>query len=189
MSKQRSAEDWVQAATRALAAQGIDAVRVERLAADLGVTKGSFYWHFADLAALRAAVLATWEARATTEIIERVEERGGDAADKLRRLGEIVFGGEGALERQVRAWAAQDMGAAAAQDRVDQRRIAYVEGLFEEAGLPAETAAVRALFLYQALVGQFTLGKRRALGSEAVADIAGLLLTKPRAAARRRSGQ
>jgi AcrR family transcriptional regulator len=108
MSKQRSAEDWVQAATRALAAQGIDAVRVERLAADLGVTKGSFYWHFADLAALRAAVLATWEARATTEIIERVEERGGDAADKLRRLGEIVFGGEGALERQVRAWAAQD---------------------------------------------------------------------------------
>ncbi len=189
MSKQKSAGDWVKAATRALAAHGVDAVRVERLATDLGVTKGSFYWHFADLAALRASVLATWEARATTEIIERVEERGGGAAEKLRRLGEIVFGGEGALERQVRAWAAQDTAAAAVQDRVDQRRIAYVEARFVEAGLPAQTAAVRALFLYQALVGQFTLPKRRALGKEAVAEIVGLLLGKPRAAARRPSGQ
>lgn len=175
MTRQRVAGDWVQAATRALAAHGIEAVRVERLAADLGVTKGSFYWHFADLAALKAAILETWEARATGAIIDRIESAGGGAEEKLGRLGDIVFSAEGSLERQVRAWAAQDAAAATVQDRVDARRIAYVQTLFIAAGLEAEAARLRALLLYQALVGQFTLGKRRGLGKEDIAVAVELL--------------
>ena len=54
--------DWVQAALSRLREQGIDAVRVELLARDLGVSKGSFYWHFHDRAALLEALLGLWEA-------------------------------------------------------------------------------------------------------------------------------
>ena len=49
-------EDWVMAGFRALAADGPQAVRAETLARGLGATKGSFYWHFKDLAALHQAM-------------------------------------------------------------------------------------------------------------------------------------
>lgn len=185
MSGQRSAEDWVKAATRALARHGIDAVRIERLAADMTVTKGSFYWHFKDLAALRTAVLASWEKRATSAVIDRVEASGGSGGDKLLRLAELVFSAEGALERQVRAWAAQDKAAAMVQHRVDMRRSAYVESLFVAAGLAPTDARLRAMLLYQALVGHFTLQRRQALGTDDIRDVVGLLLQAPSAAEKR----
>ena len=70
---------WVDAALRAFADGGPEAVRVEPLAKALGVTRGGFYWHFADRAALLDELLDTWERRSTDEVLERVESAGGDA--------------------------------------------------------------------------------------------------------------
>jgi AcrR family transcriptional regulator len=67
-----SRDDWVEAALRALTFEGLAGVSVEPLARALGVTKGSFYWHFPDRAALVAATLELWEQRETTEVIERI---------------------------------------------------------------------------------------------------------------------
>ena len=63
---------------RALAAGRPDAVRVEPLAKALGVTRGGFYWHFADRRALLDEMLDTWERATIDEVIERVEGQGGD---------------------------------------------------------------------------------------------------------------
>jgi len=150
--------DWIHAGFAMLASGGIDAVRVERLAGALAVTKGSFYWHFRDRPALLAAMLEAWQAEATSDIITRVEAKGGDAAARLASLLSIVFRSDGRLEMAVRDWASRDEGARAAQMIVDQRRLAYVETLFLDLGFGAAEALARARFAYQALIGQFSLG-------------------------------
>ncbi|HLZ66647.1 MAG TPA: TetR family transcriptional regulator [Aliidongia sp.] len=150
-------QDWLTAALGALARDGVATLRVEPLAKRLGVTKGSFYWHFADRAALLAAVLEEWERRATDAVIVEVEAAGGDAAAKLAGLFQITAAADGRLERAVRAWAASDAAAAAVQGRVDARRHAYLDAQFAALGFPADEAAARARIAYQAVVGRFAL--------------------------------
>ena len=79
-----SYDAWVDAGLNALAVGGPELVRVESVAAALGVTKGGFYHHFADRRALLAAMLARWESLLVDHAIEVVEDRGGDARDRLR---------------------------------------------------------------------------------------------------------
>ena len=158
MNKRLGRQQWIDAALRALSQQGVDGVRVERLAEALKVTKGSFYWHFTDRNALIEALLEAWKARATGDIIVMVEARGGDAGNRLRTLARTVFNADGRLDRQIRAWAANDPMARAAQDDIDRRRISYLEGLFAELGFSPIEASARATFIYHALIGQFTMG-------------------------------
>src|SRR5689334_10739231 len=82
------AEAWVTAAFDALAEGGIDAVRVEPLAKALAITKGSFYWHFADRRALIDAMLTTWAEGRIAAIREQAEDRGEPAA-VLRMLADL----------------------------------------------------------------------------------------------------
>ena len=98
---------WVHAALQALAAGGPDAVRVETLAVSLGVSKGGFYWHFADRQALLEEMLDTWEKTGTEDIIARVAGHPGDARAKLQKLFDITSSPEGlAVELAVRDWSA-----------------------------------------------------------------------------------
>ena len=79
---------WVHAALQALAAGGPDAVRVEALAVSLGVSKGGFYWHFADRQALLEEMLDTWEKAGTGDIIARAGSQPGDPRAKLQQFFE-----------------------------------------------------------------------------------------------------
>src|SRR5215203_785743 len=85
------AEDWVRAAYSAMTEGGIEAVAVEPLARKLGVTKGSFYWHFEDRKALLEATLGRWE-KEFTEARIAAARQGADPRVRLIRLGEEVFG-------------------------------------------------------------------------------------------------
>jgi AcrR family transcriptional regulator len=101
---------WIEEGLRALAAGGPDAVRIERLAQALGVTRGGFYWHFADRRALLDEMLDTWERATTDQIMERVESEGGDARAKLRRTFALISAGDGllAVDLAVRDWSRHD---------------------------------------------------------------------------------
>lgn len=165
---------WIAAGLTMLADGGVDAVRVERLAAALSVTKGSFYWHFRDRGDLLKAMLVAWEAEATGDIIARVEARGGDAATRLRSLFSVVVRSDGRLDMAVRDWAGRDEAARLAQEAVDDRRLGYVEALFGELGFSERQAAARARFAYQALIGQFRMGGPPA--DQRVADMVGIIL-------------
>lgn len=125
---------WIDEGLRALAAGGPDAVRVEPLAQALGVTKGGFYWHFADRGALLAEMLDRWEHVMVDEVIERVEAAGGDAATRLRRLFGLGADVDDllAIELAIRDWARRDTDVAARVRRVDNRRMDYLRGLFGE---------------------------------------------------------
>lgn len=152
MSDQLSANDWVDAGLKALASRGFTALKAEPLAKALRVSRGSFYWHFADIAAFHAAILARWHEVAAEQIITNVEAASKDQ-DPLALLLRRVFGERLTLERAVRTWASVDPAARAAVQTIDRRRLSYVEGLLAQSGLPAEPARARAQILYWAFLG------------------------------------
>ncbi|RKT55871.1 TetR family transcriptional regulator [Saccharothrix australiensis] len=140
---------------RVLAEDGAPALTVERLSGRLGVTKGSFYHHFKGMGGFKQDLLAHFEAECTTGYIERAEQGGGTARDRVERLMRLVLAdGEDRppLEPAMRAWALQDADVRAAQERVDRERIAYLAGLWAAIG-PAEDALPTARLLYLVLVG------------------------------------
>jgi AcrR family transcriptional regulator len=141
---------WIDEGLRALAAGGPDAVRVEPLARVLGVTRGGFYWHFADRTALLEEMLDTWERTSVDEVIAHVEGRGGDAQARLRRLSALA-GGSGDLlpiDLAVRDWSRRDESVAARLRRVDDRRMAYLRTLFAGLGLEPDEVESRSLLVF-----------------------------------------
>jgi AcrR family transcriptional regulator len=164
-SAQLSAADWTQAALAALARGGLAAVSVEPLAKQLGTTKGSFYWHFADRNALIAAALELWESQSTDLVIAAVE-RKGDAEARLRDLLRIAFTaagsgtepGTGAVELALQASADHPL-VAATLARVTERRLAYLTALFTELGMSPARARDRGLLAYTAFLGHAQLAR------------------------------
>src|SRR5215475_3152441 len=151
MTEQLSADDWIDQGLRALARHGFTALKADPLAKAMGVSRGSFYWHFADIGAFHAAILKRWGEVAAEQIIADVEAEG--AAEPLRSLLHRTFGARLNLERAVRNWAAFDGNAQAAVRAIDRRRLDYIEGLLVRHGLSAATAQARAQILYWTFLG------------------------------------
>ncbi|MET0235002.1 MAG: TetR/AcrR family transcriptional regulator [Kibdelosporangium sp.] len=122
---------WIEAGLAALARGGPDTVRVEALAAELGVTKGGFYGHFDGRPALLGELLDEWERRCTKEILARVEAEGGDAAERIRRVGQLTFTDDlHRIDLAIRAWARTDQGVAARLRRIDNERMDFLRTMF-----------------------------------------------------------
>ena len=154
MAEQLSAQDWVDLGLKTLAKGGFTALKAEPLAKAMGVSRGSFYWHFADIGAYHAAVLERWREVATEQIIAGVEAAKADKGkDPLAVLLRLTFGSKHMLEKAVRSWAANDARARAAVVAVDRRRLDYVEALLREAGLAEQVARPRAQILFWAFFG------------------------------------
>jgi AcrR family transcriptional regulator len=147
---------WVHAALQALAAGGPDAVRVETLAASLGVSKGGFYWHFADRQALLTEMLGTWEKTGTEDIIAQVERQPGDARARLRKLLEITTSPQGlAVELAVRDWSRRDDDVAGRLRRADNRRMDFVRSLFRPFCADEDDVEVRSMTAYSLVIGSY----------------------------------
>ncbi|BBB95320.1 MULTISPECIES: TetR/AcrR family transcriptional regulator [Bradyrhizobium] len=152
MTEQLSVKDWLDQGLKTLARRGFTALKAEPLAKAMGVSRGSFYWHFADIGAYRAAILTHWREVAAEQVIAELETipEGGDALALLLRR---AFSARLALERAVRSWAIADAAARAAVLEVDQRRIGYIETLLRQAGFPHDVARGRAQIFYWAFIG------------------------------------
>jgi AcrR family transcriptional regulator len=147
---------WVRAALRTLAAGGPDAVRIEALAVDLGVSKGGFYWHFADRRALLEEMLDTWERAGTEDIMARVESQPADPRTKLQRLFDLTSSPDGlAVELAVRDWSRRDGDVAERLRRVDNRRIGYIRSLFAQFCADENDVEVRSMLAYTLVVGSY----------------------------------
>ena len=152
MSDQLSAKDWLDQGLKTLAGQGFTALKAEPLAKAMGVSRGSFYWHFADIGAFHAAILTHWREVAAEAIIANIEA-AAKQDDPLALLLRRVFGERLTLEKAVRTWASVDAPARAAVQAIDRRRLGYVESLLAQSGLPTEVARARAQILYWAFLG------------------------------------
>lgn len=154
------ADAWIACALDAVADGGLDAVRVEPLAKQLRITKGSFYWHFADRRALVEAMLDHWREGRIAAI--RLQAAGMEPpADILRRLAELYTQRANyrglAIELAIRSFARADAAAAAAIQQVDAERLRHVARLFRGLGWPAAEAQMRAVLFYSYLFGQALL--------------------------------
>jgi AcrR family transcriptional regulator len=148
-------EDWIAAGLKALARGGPEAVRVEPLARELGATKGSFYWHFADRGTLLDALLDHWERTAVDDVITQIDKGGGDARERLRRL--FALAGQRrdlpAIELAIRDWARRDARVARRLKRLDNRRFDYMRPLFAEIADDDADAEVRCTLAFALFVG------------------------------------
>jgi AcrR family transcriptional regulator len=152
-----TASDWAEAALQLIAEAGLGALTVSALASRLGVTKGSFYWHFKGRAELLTAALARWEQRATTETM-----KGLDAVPDSRRRLELMLDAAAQPPRARSLYAAL---AEAAEDplvrqvlnRVASARIAYLELCYRNLGFAALAAKSYAVFAYATYRGLLQL--------------------------------
>ena len=148
-----SAEDWAQAALDLIAEQGVAAVAVEPLARRLGVTKGSFYWHFPSRDALLAAALERWEKLEQETVWSRLEAVP-DARARLRSLFTMVAAEYKAHIVYSELLKAMDHPAVQPViGRVSERRLEYLTASFRQAGLGRADARNRARLAYAAYVG------------------------------------
>jgi AcrR family transcriptional regulator len=149
-----SAEDWARGGLKLLMAEGITAVRINRLCQELGVTRGSFYWHFADLDELREKIADLWcgetrEALARLAELDRLPPRERLSVMTLRLTDDSSW----AVERALREWGRSDEKVAGVVAESDLFVLSLVEGAFTELGLPSVEARVRAGVLVYAGIG------------------------------------
>jgi AcrR family transcriptional regulator len=147
-----TAEEWADAALTAITEAGPGAVNVEELARVLGVTKGSFYWHYDSRADLIAAALVLWERRDTGGYLSEIEKIP-DPADRLRRL----------IANAVRLSQRRNVYAALSQvdsepvrtvlQRVAEQRIAFLTDLYAEVGLQDQRAQMLSRLAYATYIG------------------------------------
>jgi AcrR family transcriptional regulator len=152
MAKRLTAQAWIDFALVTLAREGFETLKADVLARKLGVSRGSFYWHFEDIEAFHARVIQQWRQVATEAIIADVELREGPD-HRLDVLLRHAFGDGAALEVGMRAWADNNPTAAQALRQVDRQRRTYIEKLLRELGMPARLATVRTMVLYWAYLG------------------------------------
>jgi AcrR family transcriptional regulator len=145
---------WIQEGLRALARGGPDAVRIEPLAEALGVSRGGFYWHFANRAALLDEMLETWERESIDDVLEQVEHEGGEARTRLRRAGALTFSDRLLpIDLAVRDWARRDAQVAERLRRVDNSRMDYLRAGFGELCTDEEEVEARSVLAFSLLIG------------------------------------
>lgn len=152
MIDQLSAQNWLDQGLRTLATSGFTALKAEPLAKAMGVSRGSFYWHFTDVDAFHAAILQRWREVAVEQIIADIEA-SPPSQNQIKQLLRRSFSRKPALESAIRSWATLDPIARAAVQAVDRRRLDYVESLLERSGLAPDVARARAQILYWAFLG------------------------------------
>ncbi len=159
LKKTLTSEDWIRAAFRALTHGGPGAIRVEAIARELKVSKGSFYWHFKDVASLQTEMLEHWQLAATEAIIENVDRSGVRPSEQLHLLILLAtsarhepYGGVLA-EAAIRDWGRYNKLAFDTVKAVDEKRLSYTKDLFLGCGYSEKRATQNANLLYGSLIG------------------------------------
>lgn len=166
----RSREDWIHAALEVLRDEGVERVRVEPLAVRLGVTKGSFYWHFETREQLLTAALDLWAELSTEATIQHVVKLQAGPEAKLRELWRrtvVDARSDFRTELAIRDLGQRDPAVRERVKQVDDRRMTFLCELFRELGLHPELAQARSLMLYSLLIGNHFIAARHGRMSRA----------------------
>jgi AcrR family transcriptional regulator len=150
-----SRDDYLTVGLELLAEDGVSGVTIAALCERLGVTKGSFYHHFASVPAFHDALLTSWE-DGTYRAIETARAVG-DSRRRLRVLKELAVAAQHEAESAIRAWGRSYQPAAAVVRRVDGAREASLVASFRAVGIPAARARHLARIGLATLIGTQSL--------------------------------
>lgn len=148
-----SAGDWEQQALVLIAEKGIRAVAVESLAIRMGVTKGSFYWHFQNRDSLLEQSLIRWEKHDAVNLqmsLSAIEDPRERLRSFFRRSGreQLTHNVYNSLCN-----ASDHPQVEPLLERVAERRMKHIEKAFEEIGFDPQEASHRARLTYSAYLG------------------------------------
>lgn len=158
-----SLDDWLEAARNAFISGGIGSVKVEPLAASLGVTAGSFYWHFENRESLYAKLLNDWETVNSAAMVRAAELKPATAEERFNAFLNVWITEQGyssAYDAAVRDWARTSDKARRAVHAVDAFRVSLLKRIFQDLGYDADRAEVRARITYFHQVGFYALDLR-----------------------------
>jgi AcrR family transcriptional regulator len=172
-------QDWIHVARARLAGEGIESVRVEVLCRDLGVSKGSFYWHFRDREDLLHELLSQWE-KGEEEWLKEAGSHDRSAAARWARL--VSRGAQPErirLEAAIRDWARQDERVARRVAAVEKNQREHIAGILSEIGFAkraAEQWSGMAQLMYLGWLDSATRNPLSHSGTRALGDILSELL-------------
>lgn len=160
----QSKKSWLDAALQALASGGVDKVRVESLAKNLGVTKGSFYWHFKDREQFLDELLSFWAEQSTQTVITN-PNYPTDSKERVRAVAEdIVRRDLGKMDPHIRSWTQYDKRRGKVVAKIDKMRFEFLRDLFLAAGFSITGASLRAQSLYRYVLGEQFISVRESMG-------------------------
>lgn len=154
-------QDWIEAASRVFATEGVDKVLIVPLAATLGVTRGSFYWHFRSRQALLDELVALWRQKNTRALIEAATVPARDFPERFMRIMRCWIDPslyDPGLDLAMRDWARRNPRVLAQVRAADEERIAAFARAFEEKGELPRMAFIRARTVYYMQIGYYTVG-------------------------------
>ena len=136
--------DWLAGALEVLATEGQSGLQIRELATRMGVSSGSFYWHFENRADFMLQLTEFWEEITTNRIAQEIRSSSGDAKAKLLELMYAIDDGNlSKYDVPMRAWATHDPGVAKVVKRVDKLRSSVVQQLFQEMGFSGNELDMR----------------------------------------------
>ncbi|HEY7054309.1 MAG TPA: TetR/AcrR family transcriptional regulator [Mycobacterium sp.] len=149
-----SVDDWIQAGFTLLAEDGIKDLKVDRLCERLGVTKGSFYWHFTDMPGYRSVLVQSWADLSDADRGQLEQLADLPPRERLSRMmSSLVSPRHWMLERAMREWARTDDAVAASVRAADRRLVRAVRQAFADCGFDADEADLRANATFAAGIG------------------------------------
>jgi AcrR family transcriptional regulator len=154
------AESWLEAARQMLVQEGIDAVKVDRLAKGLGVSRGGFYYHFADRDDLLIRLLGVWKSEVVFVPSQLEPSNPHEALQAIEALVDHLLGEDGydpRFDLAVRSWAHSDTRTASAVQVADVQRIATLTAIFRGLRCEESEAAVRARVFYFHQIGYYLI--------------------------------
>lgn len=157
---------WLDAAYGLLVEGGVEAVKIMPLADRLGLSRTSFYWHFADREALLAGLVERWKAKNTGNLVARCETPAATISEAMLNLFDCWYDDalfDSRLEFAMRTWALTDAGVAAAMSVADAERVTAITALFRRFGYSESEADTRARTLYLTQVGYIALRSEESL--------------------------
>ena len=159
-------EVWLDAAYALLVEGGVEAVKVMPLAAKLGLSRTSFYWHFADREALLAGLIARWQSQNTANLIARTQAPAATIAEAMLNVNDCwitpaLF--DSRMEFAIRTWALTDPALAEVLRQADAVRVQALTAMFERFSYPEHEARVRAQTVYLTQVGYISMRTEESL--------------------------
>ena len=159
--------DWLLAALELFVAEGIDAVRITRLANELGVTRGSFYWHFTNRGDLIESLVAYWRDKNTSVIVEAVNSATSLSDGIFNFFDTCVDSNQfdPRLDLAIREWARRSQDIREQIDLADSTRVKAITNLFSRYAYPMPEAFIRARVIYFAQIGFYALDVKESLST------------------------
>lgn len=157
MSERLTRERWLEEGLAVFRSEGPAGLAAERMARRLGVSRGSFYWHFSNSQEFEGAVLGAWEEQWTTRIVNASEAGDHTPRERLYNLIKQTGGRDAQIYAAAKKLANGNGALTELMDRVDSRRIELVAGILRSGGIEEPVANLRARIIYSWAIGHMII--------------------------------